>query len=64
MRRLLNLVVSICLALFVIGSSVIITLNIRDIYYKDIDKLNKAIENSDFEIGSFEKESKVQTKSI
>lgn len=40
MRRLLNLVVSICLALFVIGSSVIITLNIRDIYYKDIDKLN------------------------
>ena len=64
MRRLLNLVVSICLALFVIGSSVIITLNIRDIYYKDIDKLNKAIENSDFEIGSFEKEPKVQTKSI
>ena len=29
MRKLLNVVVSICLALFVIGSSVIITMNIK-----------------------------------
>ena len=40
MRKLLNVVVSICLALFVIGSSVIITMNIKSIYYNDIDKLN------------------------
>lgn len=40
MRKLLNIVLSICLALFVIGSSVIITLNIKSIYYNDIDKLN------------------------
>ncbi len=40
MKRLLNVIVSICLAIFMIGLSVIITLNIKDIYYKDIDKLN------------------------
>ena len=40
MRKLLNVVISICLALFVIGSSVIITMNIKNIYYNDIDKLN------------------------
>ena len=40
MRKLLNVVVSICLALFVIGSSVIINMNIKSIYYNDIDKLN------------------------
>lgn len=40
MRKLLNIILSICLALFVIGSSVIITLNIKSIYYNDIDKLN------------------------
>ncbi len=40
MRKLLNIVLSICLALFVIGSSVIITLNIKNIYYNDIDKLS------------------------
>lgn len=40
MKRLLNIIVSICLAIFMIGLSVIITLNIKDIYYKDIDKLN------------------------
>lgn len=40
MRKLLNIVLSICLALFVIGSSVIITLNIKSIYYNDIEKLN------------------------
>lgn len=44
-----------------------VTFGISSIAYstqKDIDKLNKVIENSDFEIGSFEKEPKVQTKSI
>ena len=40
MRKLLNIVLSIFLALFVIGSSVIITMNIKSIYYNDIDKLN------------------------
>ena len=40
MNKLLNLVVSLCLALAVIGVSVIVTLNIKDIYYNDIDKLN------------------------
>ena len=40
MNRLSNIVVSLCLALAMIGASVIITLNIRDIYYNDIDKLN------------------------
>lgn len=40
MNRLSNLVVSLCLALTVIGMSVFITLNIRDIYYSDIDQLN------------------------
>lgn len=40
MKRLFNIIISICLAIFMIGLSVIITLNIKDIYYKDIDKLN------------------------
>ena len=40
MNRLSNIVVSLCLALAMIGVSVIVTLNIRDIYYNDIDKLN------------------------
>lgn len=40
MNKLSNIVVSLCLALAMIGASVIITLNIRDIYYNDIDKLN------------------------
>lgn len=40
MRKLLNMVLSICFALFIISSSVIITLNIKAIYYNDIDKLD------------------------
>lgn len=40
MRKLLNIVLSIFLALFVIGLSVIITMHIKSIYYNDIDKLN------------------------
>ena len=40
MKKILNAILAICLALFVIGSSVIITMNIKSIYYNDIDKLN------------------------
>ena len=40
MKKFLNAILAICLALFVIGSSVIITMNIKSIYYNDIDKLN------------------------
>ena len=40
MKKFLNAILAICLALFVIGSSVIITMNIKRIYYNDIDKLN------------------------
>ena len=40
MKKFLNAILAICLALFVIGSSVIIAMNIKSIYYNDIDKLN------------------------
>lgn len=42
-----NLITSICLALFIISASVVITLNFRPLYYHDIQTL-KIEETSDF----------------